>query len=260
MKVEKNKYPLKLLEDFEGLISDLRKIQSENDHLITEEKGQVLDPESEDKKYEYLRFKYKDNKFDFIFTIDEFELTTNSNGEKISEYTCYQSPESENSTSHQSYQINRKNTVEFFNHWIDMIERYDKLTFTDPIVESYETEIYKVLKIFDDNADTEPFNVEQQIFLLKYLDNSQKLLKSKKGEYEVDDIIEEVEEFKKEVTRLPKNSSMMRISTILAKAKKQGIGLFKELMVMFKKNLMKKVLTEGYENVESILELLKEIS
>ena len=53
---------------------------------------------------------------------------------------------------------------------------------------------------------------------------------------------------------------MRKLSSVLAKAKKQGMSLFKELMIMFKKELMKKVLTEGIDSFEKLISLLQSLN
>lgn len=259
MKIDKSKHPLILLEDFEKLIQELRTIVKESDELIVEEEGQKVDTESDSTDYEYLRFKFNNKNYDFYFTIDNIKLTTYSNGTNSPQYDYYKSPASDKTTERTTKWDNNEKIVAEFKDWRNLIKRYNSLDFKDPITESIEKEIYENFKIVDEGADTEPFSTEQQIFILRYLDASTKFLESKNEEFEVIEIIEEIEEFKNEVTRLPKNSTMKRLSSVLAKTKKQSISLFKELMSMIKKDLMKKVISEGHEYIDGLLKLMQNI-
>ena len=265
MKIDKSKHPLKLLEDFELLIKELRELALAENNLIVEEEGQKLDKDEssvdneQQDNFEYLRFKFNNSNYFFLFTIDDIELTIN-NSKFFPKYGYYKSPSSDSSTKNIASKVTRERIILEFKDWIGLVKRYEKLSFKDPLTQSSENEIFQNLKIHEEDADTQPFSTEQQIFIIRYLDSAKKYLEQKANEYETAEIIYEIEEFKKDVTRLPKNSTMKRLSTILAKSKKQGLELFNELMKMLKKDLMKKVLTEGFEYVEGLLKLMSGMS
>ena len=259
MKIEKSNYPIFLLEELEDVVKDLREQCKRFDWLVEEQPGELLNEheiEHEEidveKEFELLRFKYR-NSGSFLFTIDDLELDSD---DKAS-FTIYRSPKDDKSVDQDSFYLNKDEVKECFNEWIQLLERFDKIKLQDTITEQYEDEIYDLIKIIDKDADTTPFDTEQQIFILKYLDNAQKFLEIKKDEFETAEIVEEIADLKKEVTRLTKNSSMARLSRILAKSKKQSMELFKELMVMFKKEIMKKVLSGGFDAFEKLTTLLQ---
>lgn len=267
MKIDKNKYPIFLLEEFEDILKQLRKICKSYSWMISEQEGALLNGdaiaanESEtkiEKEYELLRFSYKDNG-KFLFTVDEVDLEDDK-GEYRSQFQAYKSPKNDKTLDNETEWLYKEELINSFKEWIKVLERYDKIKFQDPIIEQYEDEIFEVIKIVDKDADKTPFDTEQQIFMLKYLDEAQKYLEEQKERFETTEIIEEVQDLKKEVTSLTKNSSMKRLSTMLAKAKKQGMPLFKELMVMFKKELMKKVLTSGFDAFEKLTTLLQSLN
>lgn len=266
MKIQKSKHPLKLLEDLEFITKEIREfaknsglvIEVEPEEIKNDNEEETESPEKKESKFELIRFAYKNREYNFIFTLDDLKHEWEIGPQRyVSKFLYYRSPESENSTNISKEWALSNKIIEKFNTWISLLKRYDALKFIDPITKQYEDEIYENFQIIEDEADTTPFDTEQQIFLIRYLENSKKYLESKKGEYEVAEIIEEIDDLKESVTRLPKNASMKKVSTILAKSKKKGMELFKELMVMFKKDLMKKVLTEGYEYFDTIVKLLQ---
>lgn len=261
MKLTKNKHPIKLLEDLESLVKELRSLVKEKS-LIIEEEGQELkysdgsdEEEEKNKKYELLRFRFKEEGYNFIFTIDDLQL--DERNKHTSRYYYYKSPQNEISTNSTQSWGTTQQVIFQFKEWLDILNRYEKIKFIDPITEKYQTEIFENLKIVDEDADSIPFETDQQIFLIQYLDKSIQYLEEKKDEYEVIEIIEEAQDLKKSVTSLPKNSSMKKLSSIFAKSKKKGMTLFKDLMVMFKKDLMKKLLTQGYKYFEDIINLFQ---
>jgi hypothetical protein len=267
MKIEKNKYPIFLLEELEDVIIQLRKTCKNYSWMVSEKAGDLINPqvgeanEAEtfiEKEYELVRFAYKDNS-KFLFTIDEIELEDKA-GEYRSLFNTYRSPKNDKSVLNETVCLYKQEIIDSFKDWIQILERYNKVRFQDPIIEQYEDEIFAVMKIVDKDADKSSFDTEQQIFMLNYLENAQKYIEAKKDQFETAEIIEEIKELKKDVTSLTKNASMRRLSTMLAKVKKQGMHLFKDLMVMFKKELMKKVLTGGFDAFDKLATLLQSLN
>ena len=189
MKIEKNKYPIFLLEELENLIKQLRKISKDYSWLISEEPGASLNDEVEtgeheikkEKEYELMRFGYKNNGA-FLFTIDHFQLEE-ENKEYSALFEIYKSPKNDKSIGNDSDWLDKQQIVKSFEEWINILVRYEKIKFQDPITEQYENEIYDVIKIVDKKADETSFDTEQQIFMLKYLDNAQKYLESESKQF-----------------------------------------------------------------------------
>ncbi len=261
MKIDKNDYPIILLEELEEIISKLRSKASGYVGLISERPAQTIgnsDQDERNKKYEYLRFGDDENK-SFLFTVDEVKLVE-SDTEQPSKFFIYVAPRNEKSVSQEHEWMTRSEVINSFEKWINILKRYKRLRFEDPITKQYEEEIYDLIKIVDDDANTASFQTHQQILLLGYLDKTISHLESKNEEYEVAEIINETKSLKKNLTRLTKSSTMKSLSSILAKSKKKGMDLFSELMTMFKKEVMKKVITSGFENFEKLTSLLENLN
>ncbi|MBK8390411.1 MAG: hypothetical protein IPL23_14510 [Saprospiraceae bacterium] len=130
--------------------------------------------------------------------------------------------------------------LERFNAWVSLIKRYENLDFEDPILKKYDSEIFEYFKILEDDADIDPFNIEQQVLLLRYLEKIEKIIEKEK--IEIDGLNFLIEESKLSVTKESKNLVMRRISKILAKTRKSSLQLFKDFLEVFKKKCWKEAI------------------
>lgn len=234
-------FSLVILEGLDEVFSHLRKKVLENRHLIEEvnadESGQI--------KIKAIPFE------NFYFSINSAE----EQKQNIIVFKYTKSPWADTVKKGNDGQGEKKTITEQFDKWIELVERYNKLNFDDPIINKYQEEIFEYLKIFDDDANEEPFAIEQQVLLAKYLGDIESITKEETNEYE-EIILKEIKEAKVIVTRVPKNTLMRKISRILAVARKSNLKLFKDFLDVFKKEMMKKTLWQGIDKIEELFGIL----
>lgn len=145
---------------------------------------------------------------------------------------------------------NSKDLAERFSAWTALIKRYEKLDFYDPILSSYESEFFEYFKIDEEDANFKPFNLDQQRALIRFLEDAINL--PNKNEANEAEIILMIEETLNNVTKESKNKVMHRISKIFAKSRKTSLKLFKDLIDVSKKEVLKELFWSGYEKIGEI--------
>lgn len=173
--------------------------------------------------------------------------------EKDDIYIVERKPFSSISNKLSSVGLRRMNEViANFQDWISILKRYEMNSiFDDPFIKSYTEEFYESIKMVDEDADEKPFDHVKQQYLLVYLENAKLILESHKTESNkevIDSIIEDCESLENELTQLPKNKVLEKLSTIWAKSKKEGWKLAKDLLTKFKEETISTVVKHVLEN------------
>jgi hypothetical protein len=236
-------YPLVVLEDLEKILKSIRST-CYNDLYSFKEQDSSENMISQFKAVNFAGFN-----FDLI----SVEL---SNSKSII-YTYEMNPWAETVNKKHSGKATSTQIIERFGDWVSLVKRYENLDFEDPILHDYETEIFEYLKILDTDADTEPFKIEQQVALVKYLDKIHKIAKKETPSNE--DLIYSIEEAKILVTKEPKNKVMRRVSKILAKSRKSSMKLFKDFVDVLKKEIIKEALWSGFDKIEQLYTIMKNL-
>lgn len=97
--------------------------------------------------------------------------------------------------------------------------------------------MYDKYEILEDDANTASFNLEQLIYLEKYLEEVKKELnefkEGKSGEEleQVKELEVDVESIKNSLTKEPKNIIVKRLAFLWGKSQKLGLPLIKEIFI-----------------------------
>ncbi|HMR45261.1 MAG TPA: hypothetical protein PKC85_00580 [Bacteroidia bacterium] len=137
--------------------------------------------------------------------------------------------------------------------WLEILGAYSKIQtiYDDPILKSYEDKFIETVDILDKDADSAPFNLEQQLYLDEYLsatDTKLENLKADKTEEEINQLSDlqlDAKEIRKELTKLSKRQAIKRLTKFWAKAQKVGLDVIKEIFVSVTAELTKRLLTGG---------------
>lgn len=229
-------YPIIVLEDLESKLSTIRKLSDESLSKIYEKK------ESKDILIKIVSSKLKK----FQFKIQAVGLTSDN----TIRYLCFMSPYREHNNKLIRFSSSSNQVLEEFQKWLKLIERYDNVSFDDPIIKQYQEEIFNEIKILDDNADTIPFNIKQQTAILCYLDQISLITTPNE---DLKFLTEKIEETKTEITSLSKNQVMKRLSKILAYSRKSSLGLYKSFFDVFKKEMIKEFIGYGSERIQELI-------
>ena len=226
---KKKKIPITILKSLESFVS------------LTGEKFKIIDP-----KENLLHVLDIDNTSDFYFQIEKYEKKQNGNFQ----FLMNRKPTNENENGVQRNWIDIKDLETQFKTWIDLLDQFETTEsfFDDPILKSNAERFFQKFDIVDENADIETFELEQQLFLEEYLDNSRKKLeKLKNGEseekiLEIEILEKETEEIKSALTTESKKKIMIRLSKFWGRAQKTGLQVIKEIFVSVTAELAKRLM------------------
>jgi len=136
--------------------------------------------------------------------------------------------------------------------WVSIIKKYNSIDsiFDDPILNSYQKDFYAQYVIIDDDANYEPFNTNQLLFLENYLTNLERNIekyKNEENEKVITEIITDTKLLKDELTQLSKNQVIKKLTIIWAKMQKESLKLIKEFVIEAKKEFFKYIIKKAID-------------
>ena len=115
--------------------------------------------------------------------------------------------------------------------------------FDDNITQAYYDEIEPKFKIIDEDANYNPFSIEQQKRIVAFLNTAEKVLKDNpKQTSEIKESIELINETKNNINISTKTKVIKNIRKIVAKGFKIGLHVGEKLLIEFTTELTKKLL------------------
>lgn len=230
MGLKKKSLPYTLAKDLEVLFSHVKAIQMANSDILIVDIGDDM-----------ILFKDSDPESNYFFRIYHFDITEMG----ISSFKATYCPESHSSLKETTSLLGITNLFSQLEWWVQLIKNYNQISYNEQesfqIV--YEQEFFDAFEIVDDDADTVPFDLAKQLLLDKFLSDISSALEERKDQYEVQGIINEVEQVKKEITVSTKKVLIKKISSILSKIRLQGLDLLKDVV----KDYIKDVIKEGFK-------------
>jgi len=148
-----------------------------------------------------------------------------------------------------------------FETWVKLIRTlHETLSVHDDNFANFYSNFYfEEFKIVDDNANTEPFNPDQQDLVELYIDALAIAIMSSVGqmdEIQKTELISEINEIKLELPTSTKTKVMKKITKIFGKLYKTSKPFAKEIILEAKKQLIKKLIELGIEYGPKILEMI----
>jgi len=225
---KKKKLPITILKSLEPFVN------------LSGEKFKIIEP-----KEHLLHVADIDHTSDFYFKIEDYQKRQNS-----FQFLMDKKPTSEHKNGNIRTWINIKNLESQFESWLQLLDQFENIDsfFDDPIVKSNAERFFQKFEIVDENADIETFDLEQQLFLEEYLNNSKKKLEKLKKNQTEDKVIEievlekETEEIKSALTTESKKKIMIRLSKFWGRAQKTGLQVIKEIFVSVTAELAKRLM------------------
>lgn len=190
----------------------------------------------------------KDENSDFYFKLSKQEARS-GNLNYLIEYK----PTSKDNVNAYSSWVTLERVLTTIKKWLVLLQAYNKIhtIYDDPILKSNQERFEKQFDILEDDADTTSFDLEQQIFLDKYLNTVKtRLLALQKGRLEnqakeLEELALDAAEIQSGLPKETKRQIVKRLSKLWAKAQKIGLDVIKEIFVSMAADLTKRLLTGG---------------
>jgi len=209
---------------------------------IYEKNSDILEQIKPDEKY-LFHVKDKDPESDFFF-----EITKQLNNTAETNYEYSLRPNSRDRIVTGKGNGSLKGIIQNFESWITIIREYNDVVWIfdeDPILQSYEEYFTEKFTIVDEDADTAPFNLDNQLLLDEFLTRAEakiEAFKENRTEKEVkqlDELKSIVAELRKNITRLSKKKFVKGFTKFLAKTQKFSLELLKGVFVEASKEITK---------------------
>lgn len=203
--------PLGELQEGHNLLQQIRKTISSNlDYLSEVREKDCL-----------IRIEDKDFNSSFFFSIQKTEVTPN--GGIL--FRFMKKPRSAMDLSEYSHSGNSGALITQFNNWVGIIKGYEKIapTYDDIFEKKYQEYFFQELELVDNDANENPFNPQQQLYINEYVKLIQSALETNKDNYEVQELIEEAEVIRERLPSSTKNQVVKSISKLLAKVQKKDL-------------------------------------
>jgi hypothetical protein len=239
--IDKHDFPISLAKDIHYLISKFKQLRFDHIELVETEHNLI-----------FFRFKDKETFYFRVFNPGQFnDLSSYFQVELL--------PSEENTLYRGGGKRTKEEALEEFERWLNFLDQYKTLTFSDPedFSKIYEEEFYNFFELIDEDADTHPFEYEKQIFLLELLSKIETDLKKTPDE-EIKEIIESVQSLKNSIQELTKNQATRRLSEIFGKIQKKGTKLLHDIIDVGKKEIIKKALYSGYDGITNLIDLIQQ--
>lgn len=238
--IDKTKYPLIVLKDLKGLMVDLQSLVDENKDII-----EVYD----DPLNVMSVIQINEPHFYFLVSdLIEFK-------DEFTNYSCHVSPEDEFSLNMDIlYFADKDRVIKDFSSWIKIVREYEGILFTDEekLINQYEDEFYSEFEIIDEDADDKAFNSKQQEIIYKWLTAFEKDVLSNTDKDISQPLISATQELKENIQNLTKKQFIKQFSKLMAKVKKVGLKLLYDVFDVAKKEVLKKALYGGLNELGSL--------
>lgn len=171
-------------------------------------------------------------------------------------FSTYFSPDKRDSKSSFSGEANKDQIPKYFYRWISIIQDYNSVSFNqeEDFLKIYEEEIFSDFVIVDDDAETKPFDNNQQIILYTFLESTVNLLEEQyPNNNTIEKIIEEANSLKNEIPLLTKRIAFKRFSKVLAEIRKFNPITYRDIYDVAKKEVIKHLLLKGVETLPKLV-------
>ena len=186
----------------------------------------------------------------------KFELKNIELSKETPIFTVELSPSSNISNDLKDFRTGEKQILQQFSNCIGRLGVYERtnLTSEEEFFRKYKEEFYTEFEIIDEDAETTTFELKQQLFLDQYLEHMEnKLLPAAKDDIEIQAVVSDVQELRQNLGKETKKKVIKRFSSIFAKLRKSSVKLLGEFYTEAKKELFKRMITGGLDDIMGLL-------
>ncbi len=240
IKEEIQKLPLAARRDMYSLVSIFEDLFKSNSDII-------LRIEVENNNI--LEFKSIEND-DYTFTITSPQI----NSRHIL-YSCAFKPSNEINFEPRIESVEMSPVVTYFKLWIELLRELSKYQnlLSEPFLKEYTDEFFAEFEFIEEVDDSEPYETQKQIALYDALVKLESNLKSQEQTEVLENITKDIIHLKENIQNISKGATKKRVAKIFAKIKKGGIKLFKDVVEVGYKEIIKAALHQGTDAVGNLL-------
>ncbi len=235
---DKRDYPIKILKEAEQLFNFIKADVEENQEILKITQEHPLD----------ILVQETSRKSEFRFNIKHIEIEDTIIGSPIM-FNYVLMPQNSIYTESQARREKIKDTLEDYKQWRSIIRDYHNVNLTpdQAILLEYEEEFYTHFEIVDEDSDTKPFDLPNQLLIDALYEKTIEVLEQNSEENK--ELIEEAKEIKRDIPNMTKKSTVRKTSKFLAKLRKQGLSLFKSVLKEIKGELIKRGVGSFLDNL-----------
>lgn len=213
------------------------------------DKFEVIDP-----KEGLLKVIDKDEDSDFHFTIEKYQKADNG----AFQVYMSRSPKNHNDNGIFKTWLEVSSLQNQFNLWLGLLDEYENVNsfFDDPILKSFNEELYSEFEIIDENSEISPFNIKQILLLdenLEEIENRLSNFITEQNSLQIESIQDDINILRENLTSKSKKWVIRKFTMIMSKIAKQGPKFIKEFLSESKKEIIK-------EAVKGLIGIIKENS
>lgn len=237
----KKKFPLTVLADWKHIINEVNESVNTNSNIV-----KLSERES-------ASLKVEDLESHFYFMVSNPQQANDG----TSVFSTSYAPHNRQKINSIKYELKTDEVISHFNHWLGMIEEYENITLTEEeeITKQYINEFFDEFEIIDEDADLKAYDLNRQLLLLNYIQHIEDNIKNFAPENSKSELLEETINFKEELPKLTKRKTIRKLSELLAKLRKNGLEVLKEVWTEGKKEIIKRGLKQILDNVDKSVDI-----
>ena len=218
----------------------------------------IIQLKKEDNTYYFFEETDSNSKLYFKIYIDGSKIIGNYDSRRI---TIEYKPINSSSTAINYSQSTSVGIEDEFRKWLQLIRSINETPsiHDDNFVKQYAEFYFNEFKIVDIDANTNPFNPDQQDMIEIYLTSLSKAIEQSGNnlpENSKNELIDEIQAIQSSLPITTKNQVMRGITKVFAKLYKASKNLAKEITTEAKKQLVKKLIELGIEYGPKFIELV----
>lgn len=135
-----------------------------------------------------------------------------------------------------------------FSAWLETVKSYDiTVNLDEDVLTSYQESYSKWFQLDDVDLDTKPFELEKQILLTQFINDTITVLE--KGSEENKNLIEEAVAIRDSISSSVKSRVAKKLGRLFGKIHQKSLPLFKEVITELRKYAIKKFLDGSFEKI-----------
>ena len=259
MSLDKNSYSLFILKGIEAIQITLDDLEMQHENMVERiQNSTAIDGAFYGEGFNivfYISFVPKNKALKFNF--DVYGIKESFWGGV--QYCFSFNPQSESDIGRYKGAGNLQEVIHKFENWVRIVSGYNnvKVSKEDTFLATATDQFYEEFKIVDDDADTNPFSNDQQFSLYKFLDfMKQKVEESMLDETKVKEILDDIKFLQESLASSTKKKVIKCLANLFAKTKALSIKLLLDIFDVAKKEIIKKILYGGLEEINNVIHKL----